>query len=68
MPTDAWRRVRTDSGTLTVPAGRDKAEDELEPAGGNRLDARATVRKGAKVVAVLRPSGKKPPRLGFAHG
>jgi hypothetical protein len=58
--------VQTYSGKLTVLAGADKAEGELKPAGGNRLDARVTVPKGAKVVAVLLPSGKKPLTVRFA--
>ena len=54
------------TGKLTVLAGTDKAEAELKPAGANRLDARVTVPKGAKVVATLIASGKKPLTVRFA--
>jgi hypothetical protein len=47
------------SGRLTVLNGKEKAEADLAPAGDNRLEARAKIEKGARVVAVLTTAQKK---------
>ncbi|WP_395058466.1 hypothetical protein [Polaromonas sp.] len=53
------------SGKLTVLNGTVKSEAELQPAGGNKLEARGVkLNKGAKVVAVLN-MGKKPVTVRF---
>lgn len=46
-------------GKLTVLNGADKAEAELKPIGGNKLEAKGVkLAKGAKAVAVLTEGGK----------
>jgi hypothetical protein len=46
------------SGKLTVLKGTAKAEAELKPAGGNKLDAAVKLDKGAKAVATIKlPDG-----------
>ena len=47
------------TGKLTVLNGADKAEAELKPAGGNKLEAKGVkLGKGTKAVAVLTEGGK----------
>lgn len=47
------------AGKLTVLNGADKAEAELRPAGGNKLEAKGVkLGKGAKAVAVMTEGGK----------
>ena len=53
------------SGKLTVLVGSAKSDAELKPAGENRLDARLAAPKGAKVVAILSASGRKPITVRF---
>lgn len=46
------------SGKLTVLNGASKAEAELKPAGGNKLEAPLLLEKGAKAVATIKlPDG-----------
>lgn len=54
------------SGTLTVLNGSQKSEAELKPAGGNKLEAKGVnLGKGAKAVAVLNTSSRKPITVRF---
>ena len=48
------------SGKLTVLNGADKSEADLQPAGGNKLEAKGVkLVKGTKVVALITTNSKK---------
>lgn len=48
------------NGKLTVLSGTEKAEADLKPAGGNKLEAKGVkLGAGAKVVAALESANKK---------
>lgn len=55
------------SGTLTLLAGKDKANATLVPAGDNRLEAKGTfkVAPGTRVVATINLPGHKPEQVRF---
>lgn len=54
------------SGKLTVLNGADKSEADLQPAGGNKLEAKGVkLGAGAKVVAALQTADKKAVTVRF---
>ena len=54
------------SGKLTVLNGADKSEADLQPAGGNKLEAKGVkLGAGAKVVAALQTADKKTVTVRF---
>lgn len=54
------------SGKLTVLTGTQKAEAELKPAGGNKLQAQVPVGSGARVVASLKAADGKTASVRFS--
>lgn len=55
------------TGKLTVLNGKDTTEARLEPAGGNRLEAKGVqVGKGSRAVAVLTTAQKRTLTVRFA--
>ena len=54
------------SGKLTVLNGADKSEADLQPAGGNKLEAKGVkLVKGTKVVALITTNSKKTVTVRF---
>ena len=54
------------TGKLTVLSGTNKSEAKLEPAGGNKLEAKGVkIAKGDKVIALMTSTDKKTTSVRF---